>query len=43
MDRLIKALQEVVLEEGETEVFSKWKELDAVRRKEGEDVRTFVN
>ena len=41
--KLIEAMKEVFKEEGEIEVFSKWKEFDKVRRKEGEEVRTFVN
>merc|ERR1711890_182954 len=43
IDKLIEALKKAFQEEGEIEAFSKWKEFDRVRRKEGEEVRTFVN
>ena len=41
--KLIEAMKKAFKEEGEIEVFSKWKEFDKVRRKEGEEVRTLVN
>ena len=34
--KLIEAMKEAFKEEGEIEVFSKWKEFNKVRRKEGE-------
>ena len=43
MDKLIAAMKKAFREEGEIEAFTKWKEFDKVKRKEGEDVRTFVN
>ena len=43
IDKLIEAMKKAFKEEGEIEAFSKWKEFDKVRRKEGEEVRTFVN
>ena len=43
IDKLIAAMKKAFQQEGEIEVFSKWKEFDRVRRKDGEDVRTFVN
>ena len=43
MDKLIAAMKKAFQEEGEIEAFTKWKEFDKVKRKEGEDVRTFVN
>jgi hypothetical protein len=43
IDKLIAAMKEAFEQEGEIEAFTKWKEFDKVRRKEGEDVRTFAN
>ena len=43
IDKLIEAMKKAFQQEGEIEAFSKWKEFDKVRRKEGEDVQTFVN
>ena len=42
-DKLIKAMKKAFQQEGEIEAFTKWKEFDKVKRKEGEEVRTFVN
>ena len=41
--KLIDAMKKAFKEEGEIEAFTKWKAFDKVRRKEGEEVRTFVN
>ena len=41
--KLINAMKKAFKEENEIEVFMKWKEVDKVRRNEGEEVRTFVN
>merc|ERR1711895_161025 len=43
IDKLIEAMKKAFQEEGEIEAFTKWKEFDKVKRKEGEEVRTFVN
>ena len=43
IDKLIEAMKKAFQQEGEIEAFAKWKEFDRVKRKEGEDVRTFVN
>ena len=43
IDKLIQAMKKAFQEEGEIEAFTKWKEFDKVKRKEGEEVRTFVN
>ena len=43
LDKLIAVLKEAFLEEGEIEAFSKWKEFDGVKRKAGENVKTYVN
>ena len=41
--KLIEAMKKAFKEEGEIEAFTKWKEFNKVRRKEGEEVRTFAN
>ena len=43
MDKLITAMKKAFQEEGEIEAFTKWKQFDKIKRKEGEDVKTFVN
>ena len=43
IDKLIEVMKKAFQQEGEIEAFAKWKEFDRVKRKEGEDVRTFVN
>ena len=42
IDKLIAAMKKA-FQQGEIEAFTKWKEFDKVKRKEGEEVRTFVN
>ena len=43
IDKLIQAMKKAFQEEGEIEAFTKCKEFDKVKRKEGEEVRNFVN
>ena len=43
MDKLIVAMKEAFQKEDEIEAFLKWKEFVSVKRKEGEDVQTFIN
>ena len=43
IDKLIAAMRKAFQQEGEIEAFSKWKEFDRVRRKDGEDIRVFLN
>ena len=42
-DKLIQAMKKAFQDESEIEAFTKWKEFDKVKRKEGEEARTFVN
>ena len=43
IDKLIQAMKKALPEEGEIEVFTKWKEFNKVKHKEGEEARTFIN
>ena len=42
-DKLIQAMKKAFQEEGEIEAFTKWKEFNKVKRKEGKEVRMFFN
>ena len=42
IEKMIKALKGAFLEEEEMETFSKWKEFDRMRRKEGENIQMFA-
>ena len=43
IDKLIQAMKKAFQDESEIEAFTKWKEFDKVKRKEGEEARTFVD